>query len=180
MGSLMSGWSSSVLSDKEVHLMRNRSLTKEDVAAFWRQQHGRPTAPKPNAGSPRAEILVPLSAKRRLEATRSLPPLPGRGGGTRSNDDDLKCCSAYGYAAGDQQLVSSRSEPPSPAATARGEGFFLPENAAADSSGTSRGWWTRSSWAFLNEPPPLTREEVLLGRALRSFHADRIVITGNA
>ncbi|XP_066334444.1 uncharacterized protein [Miscanthus floridulus] len=212
MGSLMSGWSSSVLSDKEVHLMRNRSLTKDDVAAFWRQQHGRPTAPKPNAGSPRAvrycctslrdnlfdqigeiiapyiciaqlslsvhqEMLVPLAAKRRLEAaTRSLPPLPGRGGGTRSNDDDLKCCSAYGYGAGDQQLVSSRSEP----ATARGEGFFLPENAAADSSGTSRGWWTRSSWAFLNEPPPPTREEVLLGRALRSFHADRIVITGNA
>jgi hypothetical protein len=55
------------------------------------------------------EILVPLAAaKRRLEATRSLPPLPGRGGGTRSNDDDLKCCSAYGYGAGDQQLVSSR------------------------------------------------------------------------
>jgi len=154
-------------------------------------------------------MLVPLAAKRRLEATRSLPPLPGRGGGTRSNDDDLKCCSAYGYGAGDQRLVSSRSEP----ATARGEGFFLPENAAADSSGTSRGWyvlrklpyvrveksaelshvlctlahyiydsyrWTRSSWAFLNEPPPLTREEVLLGRAQRSFHADRIVITGNA
>ncbi|CAD6207442.1 unnamed protein product [Miscanthus lutarioriparius] len=64
-------------------------------------------------------------------------------------------------------------------ALARGEGFFFPEN-AADSSGTSRGWWTRSSWAFLNEPPPLTREEVLLGRAQRSFHADRIVITGNA
>ena len=83
-------------------------------------------------------MLVPLAAKRRLEATRSLPPLPGRGGGTRSNDDDdLKCCSAYGYGAGDQQLVSSRSEP----ATARGEGFFLPENAAADSSGTSRGWY---------------------------------------
>ncbi|KAG0546855.1 hypothetical protein BDA96_01G029800 [Sorghum bicolor] len=170
--------------------MRNRSLTKDEVAAFWRrqQQQGRPAAPEPNAGSPGAEILVPHAAnKRQLEATRSLPPLLAGRGATRSNDDDLTCCAAYGrYGAGDQQLVSSRSEPPSPAATARGEGFFLPvpENAAAaDSSGMSRGWWTRSSWAFLNEPPP-TREEVVLGRAQRSFACDQFhaarIVTGNA
>jgi hypothetical protein len=75
-----------------------------------------------------------------------LPPLLAGRGATRSNDDDLTCCAAYGrYGAGDQQLVSSRSEPPSPAATARWEGFFLPENAAAaDTSGMSRGWYVRS------------------------------------
>jgi hypothetical protein len=43
--------------------------------------------------------------------------------------------------------------------------------------------WTRSSWAFLNEPPP-TREEVVLGRAQRSFACDQFhaarIVTGNA
>jgi hypothetical protein len=53
--------------------------------------------------------------------------------------------------------------------------------------------WTRSSWAFLNEPPPpptTTREEVVFGsRAPRSFvvvacdqqlHAAARIVTGNA
>ena len=51
-----------------------------------------------------------------------------------------------------------------------------------DDSRTTLGRWTRSSWAFLNDPP---KEEVLLGRAQMmsfacdQFHAARIV-TGNA
>lgn len=123
----MSGWSSSVLSDKEgisivysihacvttlylvavclmfiIHspiytyvrtcvpayiarLMRNRSLTKEEVAAFWRQ-HGS----IPNAGSPRA---VPVQ----YCCTR--------------NDDD---------------------------------GFFLPENAVDSSAAANGGSWYRT------------------------------------
>ena len=88
MGSLMSGWSSSVLTDKEggtrnifrfrclvcvlslhdftgdhthvhgaVRLMRNRSLTNDEVEAFWRKHGGRPAAENGEAspgGSPGA------------------------------------------------------------------------------------------------------------------------------
>ncbi|WVZ61128.1 hypothetical protein U9M48_011048 [Paspalum notatum var. saurae] len=173
MGSLMSGWSSSVLSDKEVRVMRNRSLTKEEVAAFWRQQQrGRPdnkvdAAGSPVAGSPGAmEQQVPLAA-RRLEAIRSMPPLrPARA-------DDLGRCSSFGGGGGGHRF--SCSEPASPAPARLERCFVFPEENA------SAGWWTRSSWAFLNEPP---KEEVLFGRAqiyfaCDQFHAARIV-TGNA
>ncbi|CAN6297198.1 unnamed protein product [Urochloa humidicola] len=172
MGSLMSGWSSSVLSDKEVRLLRNRSLTKDEVEAFWRQHGGRlaENGEAVAAGSPRAEMEIPL-ASRKLKVMRSMPPLRG----TRS--DDL--CSPCGHA---HHLFPAHSEPSSPATTTRGERrCFLPENSDDDAS-TSRGWWTRSSWAFLNEPP---KEEVLLARAQHisfacdQFHAARIV-TGNA
>ncbi|CAL4928180.1 unnamed protein product [Urochloa decumbens] len=168
MGSLMSGWSSSVLSDKEVRLMRNRSLTKDEVEAFWRKHGGRPA----EKGE---ETRIPLAA-RQLKVMRSMPPLRG---GIRSDDDP---CGGR-----QNRHLFPRSEPSSPAATAtRGERCFVfPENADddVDTSSTSRGWWTRSSWAFLNEPPP--KEEALLGRAHQisfacdQFHAARIV-TGNA
>jgi hypothetical protein len=39
MGSLMAGWDSPVLGDdKKVHARRNRSLTKDEVEAFWKQR----------------------------------------------------------------------------------------------------------------------------------------------
>uniref|UniRef100_A0A453MC31 Uncharacterized protein n=1 Tax=Aegilops tauschii subsp. strangulata TaxID=200361 RepID=A0A453MC31_AEGTS len=42
MGSLMAGWDSPVLGDDtKARVMRNRSLTKEEVEAFWRQR-GKP------------------------------------------------------------------------------------------------------------------------------------------
>ncbi|RLN41524.1 hypothetical protein C2845_PM01G24910 [Panicum miliaceum] len=195
MGSLMSGWSSSVLSDKEVRLMRNRSLTNDEVEAFWRKNGGRPAengeasaggsllAGSPRAGhattsplpSPRAQqetTSIPLAA-RQLKALRSMPPLRG---GMRSDDLCSPCTGQHLYPG---------SEPSSPATTARGKGCFFHENADVDdddTASTSRSWWTRSSWAFLNDPPT---EEVLLGRAQMmsfacdQFHAARIV-TGNA
>ncbi|CAN6286311.1 unnamed protein product [Urochloa humidicola] len=208
MGSLMSGWSSSVLSDKEVRLMRNRSLTRVEVEAFWRKHGGGPAenaeaaagsplaagsprvghAISPLAGSPRAQQEIPLAA-RQLKVMRSMPPL--RGGSMRSDDDPCPPSPCGGRQ--NHHCMFPRSEPSSPAATTRGERFFFPDpdnddadaDADADTSSTSRGWWTRSSWAFLNEPPKDREEEVLLGRAqlcsfaCDPFHAARIV-TGNA
>ncbi|OEL15279.1 hypothetical protein BAE44_0023703 [Dichanthelium oligosanthes] len=102
-----------------------------------------------------------------------MPPLRG----TRSDDPWSPCGGRQA-----QHFLSPRSEPSSPATTIRGEGCFFPENnaaaGAADTASTSRGWWTRSSWAFLNEP---AKEDVLFGRAqsaCEQFHAARIV-TGN-
>ncbi|KAI4986237.1 hypothetical protein ZWY2020_018867 [Hordeum vulgare] len=84
MGSLMAGWSSHALDDDhKVRFMRNRSLTKEEVEAFWRQ-HRKPAAEdtvrstsretvvasSPRPGSPR-----PTSRTSTLSYVRSSPPV---------------------------------------------------------------------------------------------------------
>nr|BAK06796.1 predicted protein [Hordeum vulgare subsp. vulgare] len=122
MGSLMAGWSSHALDDDhKVRFMRNRSLTKEEVEAYWRQ-HRKPAgegtvnggetivASSPRPGSPR-----PTPRPSTLSHVRSSPPV-------------MTTNSVDGH----------------------GE--------AAASPSASRDWWTRSSWAFLNEPRSPQRE----------------------
>ncbi|KAL6636599.1 hypothetical protein ACP70R_024171 [Stipagrostis hirtigluma subsp. patula] len=174
MGSLMAGWSSPVLAgDKnKVRVMRNRSLTNEEIEAFWRQ-HGRPAAGDGGPGSPLAggssprAADSPLPSPRRLEGIRSLPSPVARGAGGTT---------------GVQWPSSARSEPSSPATPTRTVVF--PED-TVDSPSTSRDWWTRSSWAFLNEPRA-PEEASLVGGAQAGYtarddqlHVARIV-TGNA
>ncbi|KAK3148877.1 hypothetical protein QOZ80_3AG0209870 [Eleusine coracana subsp. coracana] len=192
----MSGWNSTVLDDaRKVRRMRNRSLTKEEVDAFWRQ-HGRPDTSSHHhqgspLGSPRVVVsprrsdelqqeMIPPFEARRLDAIRSLPSSPlARGAGSPSS-----------HGGHQQQFSSARSEPPSSPAAARAE-EGLPESGggAADSlPSTSCDWWTRSNWAFLNEPPHTNKHEEASmsgrgrahkGYALDQFDAARIV-TGNA
>lgn len=69
-----------------------------------------------------------------------------------------------------------------PAAGVRVDGF-LPgggsgDDDAADSPSRSRDWWTRSSWAFLNEPPQ-EEPSATAQRYTPQFHVARIA-TGNA
>lgn len=144
MGSLMAGWDSPVLGDdNKVRLMRNRSLTKEEVEAFWKQhrksEDGGESSP---LGSPGAME----SSFGSLERRRSLASSP---------------------------LARGMKIDPA----ARVEGF--PDDAAAgESPSKSRDWWTRSNWAFLNEPP----QEVVFGKPQNytpQFHVARID-TGNA
>ncbi|XP_051230326.1 uncharacterized protein [Lolium perenne] len=119
MGSLMAGWSSHVLQDdNKVGFMRNRSLTKEEVKAFWRQ-HKKPEVD--NDGGTVEVTPPPLASSPHPESPRSLRP---------------------------STLSHVRSSPPEMTRTDGGD------TDAADSPSTSRDWWTRSSWAFLNEPPP--------------------------
>ncbi|XBI75304.1 hypothetical protein VPH35_068686 [Triticum aestivum] len=117
MGSLMAGWSSHALPPQRhtlsiavcnLRFMRNRSLTKEDVEAFWRQQT-KPPAPEDNVNGGTTVLTSPLSRPSTLSYARSSPPVM-----TGSVDGD--------------------------------------------------GRWTRSSWAFLNEPPPQQRRERGVGQ----------------
>ncbi|RLN17119.1 uncharacterized protein C2845_PM02G42690 [Panicum miliaceum] len=152
MGSLMAGWDSPVLGDdKKVHARRNRSLTKDEVEAFWKQRRRSEDGGEHLITSPLASPATHLSpfAGSLEKAARS----PG-GGGTKA------------------AALSPR---------VRVDGF-LPagdnDGGAADSPSKSRDWWTRSSWAFLNEPP----QEEPSGRAQSytpQFHVARIA-TGNA
>ncbi|KAL5210621.1 hypothetical protein ABZP36_006244 [Zizania latifolia] len=192
MGSLMSGWNSPVIgNEKKVRMMRNHSLTKEDVDAFWRHQQrktsedGATTTSSSPLASPRAGNISPLESPRagdysplaspgraeemrhslrtRLERMSSMPSPLARSAMTKADPYEASC----------------HSEPPSPAAATRaGDVQCFPDPSSGMSSGC---WWTRSSWAFLNETP--SPEEQKFGRrqtyACVQFHATRIV-TGNA
>ncbi|WVZ61113.1 hypothetical protein U9M48_011035 [Paspalum notatum var. saurae] len=151
MGSLMSGWDSPVLGydDKKIHARRNRSLTREEVEAFWKQRR--------RSSEDGGELPSPLASPATESPFGSLE----------------KARSARGARTG--------GGPPSPAVRVDG---FLPgggndDGGADDSPSKSRDWWTRSSWAFLNEPPL----EEPSGRAQRytpQFHVARIATTGDA
>ncbi|TVU43867.1 hypothetical protein EJB05_03287 [Eragrostis curvula] len=147
MGSLMAGWDSPVLGDdNKVRARRNRSLTKEEVEAFWKQR--RKTEDGGEVASPGTS---PFGS---LEKARS-PASPLSRGGIK---------------------VETRGGPSSPAS--RVESFVPGDVDAGESPSKSRDWWTRSSWAFLNEPP----QEEASGRAQSyapQFHVARIA-TGNA
>ncbi|CAN6302941.1 unnamed protein product [Urochloa humidicola] len=126
MGSLMAGWDSPVLGDdKKVHARRNRSLTKEEVEAFWKQRRrsedgGELTSP---LASPATESPFGSLEK----AVRS----PRRGGGAKAGGASSPGVRVDGFLPGDGS----------------------DDGAASDSPSKSRDWWTRSNWAFLNEPP---------------------------
>ncbi|GJN22804.1 hypothetical protein PR202_gb10403 [Eleusine coracana subsp. coracana] len=149
MGSLMAGWDSPVLGDNKVRARRNRSLTKEEVESFWKQRR------KSEDGG---EVTSPgtLSPFGSLEKSRSSPLARG---GIKVETDG-----------------TGSSSPPA----ARVEGFLgVADDGEGESPSKSRDWWTRSSWAFLNEPP----QEEPDGRAQSyapQFHVARIASTGNA
>uniref|UniRef100_A0ACD6AB90 Uncharacterized protein n=1 Tax=Avena sativa TaxID=4498 RepID=A0ACD6AB90_AVESA len=116
MGSLMAGWDSPVLAghDTKARRMRTRSLTKEEVEAFWRQQ-GKPV---PEGGG---DVASPLSSPRQ---TMEKSP-----------------------------LGSSKQRSMSPVAREQKQSDTGDDDADGESPGKSKDWWTRSNWAFLNEPP---------------------------
>ncbi|KAJ4842080.1 hypothetical protein Tsubulata_009431 [Turnera subulata] len=119
MGSLMSGWDSHVPDPKSVKYMRNWSLTKEEIEAFWK--------------------LKKKTEEEHLEAISSLSVSIQVGA----------------FDNGGANFQRSRSVPP---ARRIKTGFMENETEAnLEEMMKKTGWWTRSNWAFLNEPPVLER-----------------------
>ncbi|XP_006650830.1 uncharacterized protein LOC102717604 [Oryza brachyantha] len=144
MGSLMAGWDSPVLGDdNKVRARRNKSLTREEVEAFWKQHGGEMTTSSPLGYSPAGAM-------------------------------------AWSAPVGLSKAHAS-SSPRGGVPAIRVEGFFPDDDGgdlAAESPSKSRDWWTRSNWAFLNEPP----QEEVTGKPQSytpQFHVARIA-TGNA
>ncbi|KAF0912292.1 hypothetical protein E2562_013972 [Oryza meyeriana var. granulata] len=194
MGSLMAGWNSSVLGDeKKVRLMRNRSLTREEVDAFWRRQQRKPppedhrhdgtsTTSSP-LSSPCADDVSPFASPGRAEMSRGCP---SRRLGRMSSMPATPLARTVMTRSDDHPYQSySHSEPPSPSAAPHADhhqrSSFDDDDAAAGGTSSSEGWWTRSSWAFLNETP--SPEQQMFGKAQTyacvQFHVSRVV-TGNA
>ncbi|XP_061353354.1 uncharacterized protein LOC133298132 [Gastrolobium bilobum] len=105
MGSLMAGWHSSLLDPKSATLKRNRSLTKDEIDAYWR-------------------------SKKEIE------------------EEHLKAISNLS----ETTQVTKYKEPEK-----KFQKSITMPMAKVDTSLEhlikKNGWWTKSSWAFLNEPP---------------------------
>ncbi|KAK2392542.1 DNA polymerase epsilon catalytic subunit A [Trifolium repens] len=102
MGSLMAGWDSHTTDPKSTSLQRNRSLTNEEIDAFWKSKKD--------------------TEEEHLKAISNLSKTiqPGKYEDTVSLSRRMK-----------KDHVDKNME------------HLVKKN----------GWWTKSNWAFLNEPP---------------------------
>ncbi|XP_052189543.1 uncharacterized protein LOC127799503 [Diospyros lotus] len=129
MGSLMAGWDSHVPDPRIVKLERNKSVTKDEIEAYWKS--------KKKAEDEHLRAISDVLLKRNLQQQNILNETGG-GKFQRSNSLPL---------ARTKQGMGLHLE------TEIGQDHDSFDNIIAKS-----GWWTRSNSAFLNEPPVLAPE----------------------
>ncbi|XVE69859.1 hypothetical protein DITRI_Ditri10aG0025400 [Diplodiscus trichospermus] len=118
MGSLMAGWDSPVSDPISAIRKRNRSLTKEEIEAYWRskkkteEEHLKAIS-SPSGSS--SQLETPFEEYGSKYMRSSSMPLPNTKQGFLDMDAETSL----------ENIIKKN------------------------------GWWTRSNWAFLNEPPVL-------------------------
>uniref|UniRef100_A0A7C9CGL3 DNA-directed RNA polymerase n=1 Tax=Opuntia streptacantha TaxID=393608 RepID=A0A7C9CGL3_OPUST len=124
MGSLLSGWDSPVQDPKLVQMMRNKSLTKEEIEEYW----------KLNKKTEDEQTEAISSSSEGCSRTRSLPVVDTKDGHLMLGKEvDVNL----------EKLLNSNC------------------------------WWTRSNWAFLNEPPVIA-SEVPKSKYASQYHVARL------
>ncbi|OIV96333.1 hypothetical protein TanjilG_09760 [Lupinus angustifolius] len=113
MGSLMAGWDSSTLDPKSARVERNRSLTKEEINAFWRT--------KKEIEEEHLRAVSKLSENIQVSKYKEIEKF-------------------------------HKSSTTVPLASIK-ESLDMDVNTSLEQLIKKNGWWTKSSWAFLNEPP---------------------------
>ncbi|KAJ1380018.1 hypothetical protein SESBI_46399 [Sesbania bispinosa] len=114
MGSLMAGWDSRHFDPKSATLKRNRSLTKDEIDAYWRtkkkieEEHLRAISNSSETVQGSSKEKEP---EKKFQKSMTMPVAHVRDFYNMDVDTSL------------EQLIKKN------------------------------GWWTKSSWAFLNEPP---------------------------
>ncbi|KAK7280671.1 hypothetical protein RJT34_25738 [Clitoria ternatea] len=108
MGSLMAGWGS-----KSATLKRNRSLTKDEIDAYWKSKK--------------------KIEEEHLQAISSLSDETVQGSGSKNREPERK-------------FQKSITMP-----VTRVKDSFT--DTSLEQLIKKNGWWTKSNWAFLNEPP---------------------------
>ncbi|XP_044474634.1 uncharacterized protein LOC123202682 isoform X2 [Mangifera indica] len=116
MGSLMAGWDSHIPDPKLARFRRNRSLTKEEIDAYWRQKKKTEEEHLKAIASPseKSQRSLREESESKFQRSSSLPL-------TKTKDGLINM---------DKETSLEN---------------FMKNNC----------WWTRSNWAFLNEPPVL-------------------------
>ncbi|KAF7817581.1 uncharacterized protein G2W53_031550 [Senna tora] len=109
MGSLMAGWDSPTLDPKSATFQRNRSLTKEEIDAYWRS--------KKEIEEEHLRAISRISENSTEGEDRKFEESEKSSSMTFNRIKELDVDTSL------EQLIKKN------------------------------GWWTKSSWAFLNEPP---------------------------
>ncbi|ESW32734.1 hypothetical protein PHAVU_001G013200 [Phaseolus vulgaris] len=115
MGSLMAGWGSTHVDPKSATLKRNRSLTKDEIDAYWKSKK--------------------KIEEEHLTAISSSPHTLLNEDGSRSTEKKF------------QKSISM------PVTRVRESLNINLVDTSLEQLIKKNGWWTKSSWAFLNEPP---------------------------
>ncbi|KAL2318752.1 hypothetical protein Fmac_032628 [Flemingia macrophylla] len=127
MGSLMAGWHSTHMDPKSATLERNRSLTKDEIDAYWKskkkieEEHLRAIS----SLSDTIQVTKHTESEKMLQKSMTMPVTRVRDYMNMDVDTSL------------EQLIKKN------------------------------GWWTKSSWAFLNEPPVI---ETASNKYTSQFH----------
>ncbi|XP_028791260.1 uncharacterized protein LOC114758141 [Neltuma alba] len=109
MGSLMAGWDSPTLDPKSAKLERNRSLTKEEIDAFWKSRK--------QIEEEHLKAIASISENNKTSKYKESEKL-----------SSVELARMKEFMGGDAGNSLER---------------LIKKN----------GWWTKSNWAFLNEPP---------------------------
>lgn len=117
MGSLMAGWDSKIKDPKIIMLQRNKSHTREEIAAYWKSKNQAEDGDHSADSSPRSENQENMhkGMVQMMQRSNTMPLTDRRERNESKMEDDEK-------------------------------------------SSKKNGWWTRSNWAFLNEPPVIATD----------------------
>ncbi|KAG5103748.1 hypothetical protein JHK84_048717 [Glycine max] len=113
MGSLMAGWYSTHMDPQSATLKRNRSLTKDEIDAYWKSKK-----------KIEEEHLRAISNVSETIQVKNTEP--------------------------EKKLQKSMTMP---VTRARDYLNMVDIDTSLEQLIKRNGWWTKSSWAFLNEPP---------------------------
>ncbi|KAL9254836.1 hypothetical protein AKJ16_DCAP07226 [Drosera capensis] len=161
MGSLMAGWDRPVQDPKSVKYTRNRSLTKEEIDSFWKekkkteQEHLEALSPRSQSVDHRTvqedlSLIEEESVNRQYVRSNSLPAL------VKDRRQVVPQVNDHDHEQGHEHELDDLKNK-------------FKENC----------WWTRSNWAFLNEPPVIEGEQPRYKYASQYHVANRGSNLGN-
>ncbi|TKY57703.1 hypothetical protein E2542_SST14755 [Spatholobus suberectus] len=127
MGSLMAGWDSTHMDPKSATLKRNRSLTKDEIDAYWK-------------------------SKKKIEEEH-----------LKAISNLSETVQANKYTEPEKKFQKSMTMP----VTRVRDYLNMDFDTSLEQLIKKNGWWTKSSWAFLNEPPVI---EAASNKYASQFH----------
>jgi len=143
MGSLMAGWDSPTSSSGKGRFERNKSLTNEEIETFWKIKR------KAQEEHLRAVDQPQVHATSDIQTTDNKITVSEAALIRGAMHRKLAANRPVG-------LDTSRSFPGSGATNHAAYSQFGCDD--LDSLRKTNAWWTKSNWAFLNEPPLMTME----------------------
>lgn len=154
MGSLVAGWDSPTSNSGKGRFERNKSLTNEGIETFWKlkrqveEEHLEAVAKAQAQGHATSDFEFPTHDNIKVSEavlTRGATH-PKLAANRPTGLDTSRSFPAY----------NSRSFPAYNTTTVAADSQLTKDD--LDNLRNGKAWWTRSNWAFLNEPPVMATE----------------------